>query len=196
MSNTIRLLALPEEMIVALAEGKLNEGHTRPLLMLAERPEEQTTLFKDILLRRISVREAERISRHIATDKVRKWTQELEPEILELERSLARDLGTRVQIEKKDQGGRVLISFFTDEDLRSIVERLQGIIAQAESGALGDVKDTEDAESPAEAVAVAPSEALSDALAEAAEEAGDAPLAVAEEEKNDDDLYSIKNFTI
>ena len=44
VSNTIRLLQMPQEMQDALSEGKISEGHTRPLLMLADRPAEQQTL--------------------------------------------------------------------------------------------------------------------------------------------------------
>ncbi len=45
VSNTLRLLALPQEMLDALSEGRISEGHCRPLLMLSDRPEEQATLF-------------------------------------------------------------------------------------------------------------------------------------------------------
>ena len=50
VSNTMRILDLPEEMLSAVSEGKINEGHTRPLLMLIDRPEEQRVLFQDIML--------------------------------------------------------------------------------------------------------------------------------------------------
>jgi ParB family chromosome partitioning protein len=72
VSNTVRLLSLPQEILDALSVGKINEGHTRPLMMLSSRPEEQATLFKEIQFRKITVREAERIARRIAVDKVRK----------------------------------------------------------------------------------------------------------------------------
>ena len=49
VSNSIRLLQMPEEMITAVSEGKISEGHTRPLLMLMDRPEEQMVLFIEIL---------------------------------------------------------------------------------------------------------------------------------------------------
>ena len=49
VSNSLRLLSLPEEMKKALIEGRINEGHTRPLLMLSDRIDEQDTLFKEIL---------------------------------------------------------------------------------------------------------------------------------------------------
>ena len=49
VTNSIRILGLPEEVLEALSLGKISEGHTRPILMLADRPEEQIVLFKEIL---------------------------------------------------------------------------------------------------------------------------------------------------
>ena len=45
VSNTLRILTLSEEILNALSEGKITEGHTRPILMLVDHPEEQTVLF-------------------------------------------------------------------------------------------------------------------------------------------------------
>jgi ParB family chromosome partitioning protein len=49
VSNSVRLLALPPEILDALSVGKISEGHSRPLLMLIDKPEEQNTLFKEII---------------------------------------------------------------------------------------------------------------------------------------------------
>src|SRR3989344_2641337 len=72
VSNSLRILNLPEEILTALGEGKLTDGHTRPLLMLADHPEEQMVLFKEIVYKKITVREAERLARKIAYDRGRK----------------------------------------------------------------------------------------------------------------------------
>ena len=98
VSNTLRLLTLPQDMLDALSSGKINEGHTRPLLMLASRPEEQATLFKEITIRKITVREAERIARRIAVEKVRKHQLVPDGQLLEVEQKLQEALGTRVHI--------------------------------------------------------------------------------------------------
>lgn len=124
VTNSMRLLFLPQDMLDALAQGKITEGHTRPLLMLAGKPEEQKTLFKDILLHRLNVRDAERIARHHAAERARRITTELEPEVLEIERQLMSNLGTRVQIERHQTGGRLTIEFITIEDLRNILDKL------------------------------------------------------------------------
>jgi ParB family chromosome partitioning protein len=54
VSNTLRLLGLPEEMLTALSERRINEGHSRPLLMLNDRKEEQMTLFKEIIFKKLN----------------------------------------------------------------------------------------------------------------------------------------------
>lgn len=128
VSNSIRLLALPEEIQMAVVNRDLTEGHARALLMLSDRPEEQMTLFKDIVLRKTSVRVVEQLARRIATDKVRKHDKT--PEMMELEKSLTETLGTRVFIEKRPNGGRVLIEFFSPEDLTHIA----AIIASQQAG--------------------------------------------------------------
>lgn len=134
VSNTIRLLGMPEEMIQALSEGKITEGHTRPLLMLGSRPEEQTVLFKEIMQKRMTVREAEQIARKIAFEKVRKHDSRIDPEMIEMEEKLTEALGTRVQIERKLNGGRIHIDFFSENDLRSILEMIKNNLEEKVKG--------------------------------------------------------------
>ena len=125
VSNSLRILTLPEEIINGLSEGKITEGHTRPLLMLADHPEEQLVLFKEILYKKITVREAERLARKIAFDRVRKKEFIPDPEIIELEEEFQEKLGTRVHIDRKELGGQIKIDFFSTEDLRQILEQIK-----------------------------------------------------------------------
>ncbi|MBY0110586.1 ParB/RepB/Spo0J family partition protein [Patescibacteria group bacterium] len=122
VSNSIRLLALPEHIQQAVVNKELTEGHARALLMLSDRKEEQDTLFKEIVLKKTSVRMTEQMVRRIATDKIRKHDKT--PEMMEIEKSLTETLGTRVFIENRPNGGRVLIEFFSPEDLSHIVAAL------------------------------------------------------------------------
>jgi ParB family chromosome partitioning protein len=122
VSNTLRLLALPQEILDAVSAGKISEGHTRPILMLSDRPAEQAVLFKEIIFKKMSVREAERVARRIAYDKIRKKEYIPDPEIAEMEERLQETLGTRVHIEKKENGGYITIDFFTNDDLRTILD--------------------------------------------------------------------------
>jgi len=135
VSNTIRMLSLPQEVLDALAEGKISEGHTRPILMLCDRPEEQIVLFKEIMFRKLTVREAERIARRVAYEKIRKKELFKDPELSELEDKFTEKLGTRVHIERKgslDQGGKMIIDFFSNDDLRGIFEMMRN--AQSQPG--------------------------------------------------------------
>ncbi len=122
VSNSLRILALPDHMLKAVAEGKISEGHTRPLLMLSDRKDEQETLFKEIIYKKITVREAESLARKIAVEKQRKREAAFDPEIENLEKKFAESLGTRVHIEKGDKGGKITIDFFSNDDVRAIFE--------------------------------------------------------------------------
>ncbi len=126
VSNSLRLLTLPKEMQDALSAGSISEGHTRPLLMLSDRAEEQQTLFREILLKRLTVRDSEAIARRIATDRIRKKEYLYAPEIIAMEKELTEALGTRVAIEPKERGGKLSIDFMDEEDLHTLFRALQG----------------------------------------------------------------------
>jgi ParB family chromosome partitioning protein len=135
VSNSIRLLALPDYMLSALRQAEMTEGHARTLLMLNDRPEEQDVVFREILMKKLSVREVERIVRKIATDKVRKKNPgEFDAELIEIEKKFMETLGTRVQIQKTDYGGRLTIDYFSVDDLEGMLTRMkveQAVVAPA-----------------------------------------------------------------
>lgn len=121
VSNSLRLLQLPQDIMQAVAERRISEGHTRPLMMLSDRPEEQLTLFKEIIFKKMSVRESELVARKIAKDRVRK--KEInDPRITEFEEKFSENLGTRVHIEATENGGKIVIDYFAPEDLQQIYE--------------------------------------------------------------------------
>ena len=126
VSNSIRLLGLPEHMLNSLKHAEMMEGHARTLLMLTDRPEEQEVVYKEILLKKLSVREVERIVRKIATDKVRKKRAgDFDENLISLEKRFTDTLGTRVQIQKTDFGGKLTIDYFSEEDLEIILKRMR-----------------------------------------------------------------------
>ena len=177
VANTLRILALPIEILNALGEGKISEGHTRPLLMLSDRPEEQLVLFKEIFSRRLTVREAEAAARRVATDRVRKKEKYLDPMILELERKLNESLGTRVKIDRTNEtGGVITIDFFSQDDLRGIFERIGN--SQGASVASKVVTQVQQETSSADTAPVDDR----------------APVEIKAEEN--EDLYSLKNFSL
>ncbi len=187
VSNTLRILMLPDEILNALSAGKINEGHTRPLMMLQDRPEEQTVLFKEILYKKITVREAERMARKIAIEKVRKVELLPDPEILEMEELFQEALGTRVHIEKNEKGGQILIDFFSPDDLRTLLDSLNKSGASMNNpNALLERHDEKVKAMAPEEVPVESEDV--EALDDRSEE---------EKDKDDDtDLYNIKNFSL
>jgi len=176
VTNTLRLLSLPQEMRDAVSAGKISEGHSRPLLMLIDRPEEQNTLFKEIMLKKLTVREAEAIARKIAVDRVRKKDKMSDPVMLEMEERLTASLGTRVHIEKKDVGGQVTIDFFSPEDLHTILNLISSN-KQKKPNEMMD-KFIADGETVDESGKI-----IDDRSKE-------------EKEQDDADLYSVKNFVV
>lgn len=176
VSNSIRLLALPEEIQQAVINKDITEGHARALLMLSDRPQEQQTLFKEIVLKKTSVRITEQLARRIATDKIRKHDKT--PEMMEIEKSLTETLGTRVVIENRPNGGRLLIEFFSPEDLSHIVAALAQREAEAEEFADAQV------EAP-----IAPTSAVE--VPHTTQIDGEK-----KEEEPEDELYSVKDFVV
>lgn len=126
VSNTVRILMLPEDILEALSKGKITEGHTRPLLMLIDKQAEMMTLFKEMMIRKMTVREAEKIARKIAFEKVRRKSTMMTPEVVDMEENLASALGTRVTIEPKEKGGKILIDYFSHDELMSLSRLLKG----------------------------------------------------------------------
>ena len=180
VSNTLRILSLPLEMQDALASGDISEGHTRPILMLIDRPDMQKTVFKEIVERHLTVRDAEQVARRIATERARK--PDLTPELLLLERELTEKLGTRVRIEKKDQGGKVLIDFFSVDDL-----------AQIRAFFTNPTQSEPVANEPSEIQA---KETENSAETTAKLEQPTTPSQSSAPQQSENDLYSIKNFTV
>ena len=125
VSNTVRILMLPQDILDAIASGKISEGHTRPLLMLVDKPREQITLFKEMLLRKMTVREAETLARRVAYDKIRKKSLMVNPEVVDLEEKLAESLGTRVHIEPREKGGKILIDYFSRDELLALTRLMK-----------------------------------------------------------------------
>src|SRR3989338_10705979 len=101
--------------------------------MLIDRKLEQTTLYKDIITRRLTVREAERAARNIAVDRQRKLDKSDNPEMIEAEERLRDRLGTAVEIQKKLVGGKIVIDFYSAEDLKAILAKLEPQLSSSAS---------------------------------------------------------------
>lgn len=127
VANTLRLLNLPEMQRIAVSDGRISEGHTRPLLMLVDYPDEQQKLYTDIIEKSLSVRQAEQIARNIAIERSTKYKKQADPETKAVEAKLANLLGANVSIVRDKNGkGRISIEFYSEEELSGIAERVSG----------------------------------------------------------------------
>jgi ParB family chromosome partitioning protein len=189
ITNTLRILDLPEEILDALSTGQIFEGHTRPLLALSSRPEEQNTLFKEIMFKKLTVREAEAIARRIAYEKARKRDTLLDPETQELEEALTESLGTRVLIDKRENGGKITIDFFSDEDLKNILNLIKNnqiaSVVEAPKILVNEILR------PGAEIDTSVEPAIAEIVLD-----DRAPEEIKVAEDSEDDLYSIKNFSI
>lgn len=170
ISNSLRLLTLPEDMVQAVIERKISEGHTRPLLMLVETPDDQRTLFDEIVNRKITVRDSEFIARRKAVNRARK--QEHDPHVTAAQTMLEGILDTRVHIRSQGEaGGKIVIDFFSGEDLEGIVKKLQEFSESPQPDSTSVEVEKINVEQ---------------------EQEGD----YFEEESEDDEMYNFKNFSL
>lgn len=126
VSNSIRLLSLPEEIQEGLKRGLINEGHTRPLLSLSGFDEEQTSLYKEIIYRKMNVREAEAASRQIVKARGLRKGKAIsrDTEIVLWENRLSDAFGTRVFVEPRGPGKRISIEFFSEEEFGNFLSKM------------------------------------------------------------------------
>lgn len=196
VSNTLRLLTLPEEIMTALGEKRISEGHTRPLMMLSDRPAEQITLFKEMMIKKLSVRESEKIAREIASEKTRK--KDLDPQMIDYQKRLSEKLGTRVSIEKREVGGKIVIDFFSPNDLQTILELIQSGnhagVADLMQNHIAATQPTASVPQVQVEESVAPIETVEPEMQTA--EALDDRDQVQKDEEDNTDLYNLDNFTI
>lgn len=129
VANTVRLLNLPEDIQQALIDGKIAEGHARAILMVGADPEKQHAIFNEIITVGLNSRDAEIRSREILGRPVREKQPRIgsappDPELRLVQSRLEEMLGTRVLLHKKGERGKIVVEFFSDEELKSILGKM------------------------------------------------------------------------
>jgi len=124
VANKVRLLTLPDQVKEALRRGDISEGHARALLGL-DSPELQIAGLKEVVKRGMSVRAAEEWVRRVnAAAQITREGEDAEPprdpHLAALEDDFRRALGTKVDLHRSSRGGRVVIHFYSDEELQGI----------------------------------------------------------------------------
>ena len=125
ITNTLRLLKLPEALRSSLAEKRISEGHARALLGLPT-TQSQIAGLQTVLRLELNVRQTEALVRR-ETEEASKAAQTVHPsspEIQAIEKRLFDQLGTRVAIHHGKKGGRLVIYYYSDEELDSLINQI------------------------------------------------------------------------
>ena len=123
ISNLTRLLNLPKEMQQSIYDGKLSVGHARALLSL-ENPLERKQLFDLSIKKEISVRELENliVAKGKGGSRREKNKTAKNYEFIALEEDLQKHLGTKVRIMPQKKRGKIVIEYYSTDDLDRILE--------------------------------------------------------------------------
>jgi ParB family chromosome partitioning protein len=121
VTNTMRLLKLPETVQQALADGSISEGHARALLAL-NTPQAQTAALQSILRHQLNVRQTEELVRKLGGEKpAAPIRQPVSPDIKAVEERLRERLGTKVTLNNSKRGGTLVIHYYSQEELEAII---------------------------------------------------------------------------
>lgn len=125
VANLVRILTLPEPVQLAVLDGDISGAHARELTRLPT-PEMQVNAMRQIVKLQLSRRQTITLVDNLLSEKKPqpKSKPVLSPELKALQTQFEQSLGTRVNIEKGKKGGKVVIHYYSDEDLQAIYENI------------------------------------------------------------------------
>ncbi|MEO8468771.1 MAG: ParB/RepB/Spo0J family partition protein [Chloroflexota bacterium] len=125
VANTLRLLDLHSSVQAAVADGIITEGHGRAIGGLPI--EHQPTIVATVMAQDLSVRQTEEFVRRLREPKAAQPAPSVrDGETERVEEDLRRALGTKVRLARSRRGGRIVIDYYTEEELGRLYERLMG----------------------------------------------------------------------
>ena len=127
ITNTLRLLALPDEVMQLLEDGTLSAGHARALLSLPS-PGLQREAAKRVAEEQLSVRQTEALVKALQKEKREKpkpQGPDLSLYLGELEKDLSGRLGRKVRISHKGKKGRIELEYYNEQDLEALLQQLR-----------------------------------------------------------------------
>ena len=123
IANTLRLLALPEEIQRGLSDNAITAGHAKALLSIEDRAR-QLDLFRQAAGGKLSVRQTEAIAGTLTPGR-RRRVRRVDPQLRQLEDALRQALSTKVNVFARKKGGRIVIEFFSPDDLTRLLSVLK-----------------------------------------------------------------------
>jgi ParB family chromosome partitioning protein len=121
IANSIRLLSLPDRVKELIIKGKLSAGHARALLAI-DNDAEKIALAEKFVAEGLSVRELENM---VYTQKPRQKLKKVSSrsaQIESIEESLKRKFATRVSVNQKRKGGRIIFEYYSNDELNRLLE--------------------------------------------------------------------------
>ncbi len=126
VSNTLRLLSAARPVQQALLDERISEGHARALLGL-ETAAAQEGALQTVLRRGLNVRQTEKLVRRLlGREAKRKVSHQTSPETRELESRFREALSTKVSLRRQGEGGRLVVYFYSEEELATLYDRIVG----------------------------------------------------------------------
>jgi ParB family transcriptional regulator, chromosome partitioning protein len=128
ITNTLRLLSVSPEVQAAVEDRRISEGHARALAGLDEHDAQDLALGL-VEERALSVRQTEQLVREVAAGSMPRRSPRsapVDPDIERLEADLREALGTKVSLAAGRRGGRITITWYDEDDLARLVDRLTG----------------------------------------------------------------------
>ncbi len=125
IANFLRLLKLPDDIQRDLIDGRLSTGHARVLVSI-DSPSTQRKIRDLVIKGALSVRQTEALAkRFVSSKKPKAIKDEIDSYLESLVNDLQNSLGTKVTITRKGKKGRIMIEFYSDDELGRLVERLR-----------------------------------------------------------------------
>lgn len=127
VTNTLRLLKLPQRLQESLANDQITEGHARALLALPN-AQAQLAAFSAVIAKGLTVRQTEELVRRLLGQKETKAGKPARhsAEVDALTERLRVSLGTKVAVNRGPKGGTIVIHFYSDEELNAITAAILG----------------------------------------------------------------------
>ena len=121
VANALRLLSLPLEAQEALASGKISEAHAKYLLGL-DSEAKQITMLKKIMRQNLTVADTDKEIKRLGGTKAAKTKDYFDRA---REEELGEYLTTKVDIKRQGKGGKLIIDFYSEEELNGIINKIK-----------------------------------------------------------------------
>lgn len=127
VANSLRLLKLPRDIQSAISDESISEGHARAIQTLTD-DKQQKSLLHTTIARAYSVRQTEEAARRLNDKSKKRKPQSAERDVpagtRALEEDLRKALGTKVQVFRSRKGGKIVVHYYSEEELQAIYEKI------------------------------------------------------------------------